>query len=295
MISFDVGSYDYKTSELTQLVPDIAATGISRIGVQRLPDTRVHCVLGDGTVAVAVINRLEEVLAWVLYETDGDVEDVVVLPAEDENRDDRVYYIVNRTINGSTKRYLELISQEEDTHGGAQCLLADSHITYSGAATATLTGLTHLEGESVVVWATGTTTDLSATTYTVTAGAITLPETVTSAVIGLGYEARFKSAKLGLAVREGFLGKPKRVPHLGLLLADTHSKGLQIGPDYTVMDALPLVESGTTVGATDIYTDYDEDPIEFPGGWTADARVCIKVSAPYPATVLAVTVELEQA
>jgi hypothetical protein len=40
------------------------------------------------------------------------VEDVVVLPALDGQLDDQVYYVVRRTINGATVRYLEKWAQE---------------------------------------------------------------------------------------------------------------------------------------------------------------------------------------
>jgi hypothetical protein len=88
-LSFDLRSYEYAATELTKLHPEIGNPGIVRIAVQRLPDTRVHCVRSDGTVAVCVIDRAEEVMAWQEIETNGDVEDVVVLPSIDGSQDDR--------------------------------------------------------------------------------------------------------------------------------------------------------------------------------------------------------------
>jgi hypothetical protein len=57
------------------------------IGVQRQPDTRIHCVLGDGTVAILTFEAEEEVMAWSTYETDGAVEQVIVLPGAGEDND----------------------------------------------------------------------------------------------------------------------------------------------------------------------------------------------------------------
>jgi hypothetical protein len=299
-LSFDVGSYDYKSQDLMALVPELGVPGIVRIDVQRQPDTRIHCVRSDGTAIVAVIDRVEEVLAWVPVETDGLIEDVVILPALDGDIDDQVYYVVKRTIGGSTVRYLEKWAQESDCRGGASNQQADSFITFSSPGTEILTGLGHLEGEEVVVWADGVDlgTDDSARpwtqTYTVSGGAITLPSIPTQAVVGLGYSAPFKSAKLGQLTSAGSpLNKHKKVGDIGLILADTHPRGLRFGPDFDHLDDMPSVEAGAPVDTSVVHEAYDEEAIPFPGTWTTDSRVCIQAQAPRPATVLAITTDLE--
>jgi hypothetical protein len=297
-VEFNVQSYDYSSDDAMLLVPEIGYPGIVRMDVQRTPETRIHCVNSDGTVAVLVMNKLEQVSAWLKVETDGLIEDVVVLPASTGNLDDQVYYVVKRTINGSTVRYLEKWAQEIDCRGDQDhCFLADSYVLYSGVKTDVITGLGHLEGEEVVVWADGLDvgTDDSVTPwvqrYTVSGGQITLADAAATVVVGLGYEARFKSAKLGTAEPgKSSLNQPKRVDHLGVILADSYRKVPQYGPDFTYMDDMPLIESGAEVpdGTT---TNYDENMIEFPGNWTTDARVCLRGVAPRPCTVLAITMD----
>jgi len=108
---------DYETGDHTKLIPEIGEPGLSRMAVQRQPDTRLHCVRGatDGTVGLLVTDPLEDVKAWVDVESSGGVngiiEEVAVLPAAGE---DAVYYIVKREIDGSTKRYLERWATEWD-------------------------------------------------------------------------------------------------------------------------------------------------------------------------------------
>ncbi|MHB0965500.1 MAG: phage tail protein [Bellilinea sp.] len=287
-LAFSPDVYDYGSTDLTALNPTIGQPQIVRMAVQRQPDTRIHCVLSDGTVAVLVHDRAENVLAWLKITSTGAsglVEDVVVLPGVAGENEDQVYYVVNRTVNSATVRYLEKWAMEEDCVGGTTNLLADSYITYSGAATTTLTGLTHLEGATVVVWGNGK--DLG--TKVVSSGQITgLSEAVTTAVVGLGYTAQWKSAKLGQA-----LSVHKHVDHIGLVLANTHYQGLEFGPDFTNMDYLPLVDNGTAVAADSIYSTYDREPIEFPGTWDTDARVCLQATAPRPCTVLATVIDGE--
>ena len=105
--NFNAGSYNYDATDLTALVPELGSPGIVRMAAHRQPDTRIHCVKSDGTVMMALSDKNEDVLAWVNIDTDGLIEDVVTLPAITGNTDDQVYYVVNRTINGATVRYLE--------------------------------------------------------------------------------------------------------------------------------------------------------------------------------------------
>ena len=283
-LSVDPGTYGYVSNDITAIVPEIGQPAIRRIAVQREPDTRIHCIRSDGKVAILVFDRVEKVTCWVLYETDGVVEDVVVIPGTAE---DEVYYVVKRTINGATKRYIEEWALESETEGGATTILSDCTYTYSGASTAAITGLSHLEGESVVVW--GNSKDLG--TYTVASGAITLSEAVTLAYIGLAYTARFKSAKLALGSSTGHpLTQRSRLDHVGLVLANTHAQGLRYGQDFDNMDNLPLIEQGAAVTTGTIHEAYSEDSIELNGKWTNDSRLCLEAASPRPCTVLAAVI-----
>lgn len=142
----------------------------------------------NGTVAVLVRDPAEDLKAWVVVETDGTVEDVVTLPGDEE---DRVYYVVNR--NGI--RCLERWAKESECIGGSLNKQADSFITRSGSARDTLSGLNHIEGKAVVVWADGK--DIG--TRTVSSGAISLGASYSNVIAGLGYIAKYKSSKLAYA------------------------------------------------------------------------------------------------
>lgn len=287
-LSFDVEVGDYRSTELTLVVPEVCESGINHIAVQRLPDTRIHCVRSDGKVAVLVYNPLENVLCWVTVTTDGSVEDVVILPGLGE---DIVYYVVKRTIGGVTKRYLERWALESEAQGDTLTKTSDSHIIYSGAATTTITGLSHLNGKTVVIWGNGK--DLG--TKTVVGGQITtLPEAVTSAIVGLAYTAQWRSTKLSYAVQDEPLQLTyhKKVFQLGFVLADAYKQSLRYGPNFSTLDDMPLIENAEEVG-DETQESYDEELIEFPGEWSGDSRVCIQAASPRPVTVLAAILAYE--
>jgi hypothetical protein len=271
-ITYSPETFDYVSQDLTGLVPDLLAAGVVRIAVQRQPDTRIHCVRDDGSVAVLVFDRLENVVCWIEVETDGAVHDVIVMPGDEE---DAVYYVTQR----GAFRCLERWAMESECQGGLMNKQADSFVTYDGPPTTTIAGLDHLEGETVVCWADGA----DRGTFTVSGGAITLPVAVSKACAGLGYTARYKSRRL---VEGTGIGQRKRVDHLGLILSNTHAQGLRYGPSFDALDDLPLVERYEAVDAASVREMYDEDSVEFPGEWSTDSRICLEAAAPRPCTVL---------
>lgn len=282
-LNYDSSVYDYASSDMTTLCPEIGLPSVIALDSHRQPDTRIHCVRGDGKVAIQVFDKAENVRCWVLFETDGVVEDVVTLPGDIE---DNVYYIVNR--NG--KRCLERWAKESECLGGQLCKIADSHVAYSGASTTTIAGLSHLEGRNIVVWADGR--DIGE--HKVSAGAITMASPASNVVAGLGYSAPYKSSKLAYSAGMGTaLTQRKRVTRLGLILSNTHAQGLMLGPDFDVMDDMPREESGEYVADGKIWDQYDKDAVEFPGDWDTDSRMCLLAKAPRPVTVLAAIIGIE--
>src|SRR3990167_559876 len=290
----------YESTELTMLVPDLLESGIVSIAIQRQPDTRIHCVLTNGKVGILTYEPQEEVLCWSMWETDGIVEKAMVLPGTGE---DKVYYHINRTIGGATKRYLEKWATEAESEGDTGLSwLSDCAKSFSDTgAFSIMTGFSHLTGKSVVVWAddTGQATagkDLSPdvagvqTTYQVDNGNITLSAPVRHhAVAGLPYTADWESTKLAYAAQAGTaLTQMKRTDKIGFILHQTHNNGLYFGNDTGVLDPLPRVnDEGATVDADKIFATYDKAAMPFPGLWNEDSRIHLRAKAPRPVTVLA--------
>lgn len=288
-LAFDSEVGDYSSTEDTIIVPEVGDPGIVHVAVQRLPDTRIHCIRSDGVAAVLIHNHVENVLCWVTVTTDGIIEDAMVLPGDVE---DAVYYVVRRTINGVTKRYYELWALESEARGEEFTKTSDCHASYDGVATSSLSGLDHLEGKEVTVWGNGK--DLGR--KTVMGGMIdTLPEPVTTAVIGLPYTGQWKSTKLAYANPNEpvQLTYHKRVTQLGFVLADTYYQSLRFGPSFDVMDDMPLSENSQDIPNAVVQGTYDEELIEFPGEWSGDSRICIEAESPRPVTVLAAVLAFE--
>jgi hypothetical protein len=298
---------DYEGTELTLLVPDLLKAGVVSIAIQRMPDTRLHCVLADGTVGILTYEPNEEVICWQTWTTQGAVEKAMVLPGLAE---DAVYYHINRTVNGATKRFLEKWAKETECLGDTGLSwLADCASSYTDTGrTNTLADIApHLPGANVVLWGdldTGGTpfVDLSMDTgsdgsqrlYAVdTGGDITLSLTngLHHAVAGLPYSAAWKSTKMAYAAQMGTaLTMKKRVPQLGLALYKAHNYGLYTGYDTGSEAVQPLprmIDKGAQVDPDKIFATLDQAQFATPGPWDEDSRVTLRAKAPRPMTVLA--------
>lgn len=304
-LGLDPSAYEYTSTHLSAIIPEIGEPSIVRVGVQRQPDTRVHFVRSDGTVAILLFDKVENIICWFEVESDGAtglIEDVVVLPGDEGSPEDQVYYVVKRSINGADVRYLEKWALESECVGAALTYLADSFTTYTGPVLNVITGLDHLEGQNVAVWANGvdigTTVDpdgVRTYTYTVASGQITLSSPQTNVVVGLPYTARWKSGKLVQIPDQ--VGTPinmqKQISGLGMVLDRTHAFGIQFGPDFDQMDDMPSVDAGAAQDPDAIHDSYDDQTFPFPGKWDTDSRLCLKAQSPRPCTVLSVVCETQ--
>lgn len=277
--------FDYTSQKLSQICPELFLVGISRIAVQRNPDTRLHVVLNDGTVAVLISDPAEDVTAWILFSTpNGTVEDVCVLPG---NIEDSVYYTVNRTIQASTVRYHEKFSlQMTECQGGQLNKQSDSFVSYTGTPTGTITAA-HLKGQTCVIWGDGK--DLGTAVADAGTGVITIPGGITASniVAGLGYTASFKSSKLAYATQAGSaLALKKRIDSLSLIVYNTHYQGLQYSRDGAVWMDMPQVIKGQVIAANTVFPAADMEKFPFPGTWDSDSRLYLQASSPRPCTIL---------
>ena len=107
-------------------------------------------------------------------------------------------------------------------------------------------------------------------------------------MVGLPYKAQYKSSRLvqGAQAGSGLL-QSKKIETLGLIMSNTHNRGLRYGSSFTGLNEMPLYEAGALVDGDKMWTEYDERPFEFEQAFDTDARLCLEAMAPMPCTVLA--------
>lgn len=284
--SSDGYTYDYGSGDLSVLCPEVLLPSVVALGVQRQPDTRIHAIRADGRAAVLVYDKAENVRCWITVEcgdvTQEKIVDVVVLPGDVE---DQVYYV----INSQTTYRLVKWALESECRGGSMSKCADLHVTHTGGAISTLSGLDQLEGRLLVVWADGA----DRGTFMVSGGSISLGGSYSNVCAGLPYTAQYKSTKLAYAAGLGTaLNQRKRVGNISLVLRDAHKAGLKYGPDFGNLDDLPNMEDGALTPANYVWEAFDKDSFEFNGTWDTDSRVCLQAAAPRPVTICGLVVTL---
>lgn len=174
-------------------------------GFAQEPDDVIWSVMSDGTLCSLTYLREHKVWGWARHETDGIVESVAVIPSEAARRD-IVYFVVQRTINGQQRRYIETLEKYIDKPQEDAFFLDCGISRLSGSPTTTLSGLWHLEGRSVGVYADANVLP----NETVTNGTITLDNAYTKIHVGLNYD--YELQPLAPESDQGFDGSTKGDP-----------------------------------------------------------------------------------
>jgi len=293
-IVFSVEAGDFQTTELSKLTQSLFRAGVKEAAVQRKPDTRIWVVMDDGSLVCIVYEPQQEVVAFIPFETEGRFESVAVLPADAQ---DRVYFIVNRPLNGTDVRYIEKMAKDEDATPGMLALIMDCFKTGTQTASTTITGATHLIGRDVKVWADGKPVTEQVTidgrTYTKprlfrvnASGQITgLPFAVENYVYGLPYQARYKSARLAYGASGGTALMQKQIVNdFGVILANYVRSGVMYGRDFDHLYPLPKRRDGLVAADVNDGVIVDEGMHPFDGSYSTDSRICMTFD--WPATVL---------
>lgn len=179
-----VRSITYSITEDANIAPDltvfsehITESGLIDFAYADNPDQIAWGVRNDGTAVTLTLYRDYEVVAWCRQITQGEFEQVEIIPTPVQ---DSVYFVVKRTVNGSTVRYIESLHPENILFVDCAMYLEDA------TAKTTWSGLDHLEGLEVGVLADG----VVHPSLTVTNGTIELQYLANNVVVGLEYTTK---------------------------------------------------------------------------------------------------------
>ena len=253
---------------------------------QKSPDTILWCIASDGILLTATYLKDQQVIAWSRNITSGSFESVAITTNEDTGLDD-IYFVVARTVNGQTVRYVEQMQSDYNSDSTLEnCWYVDSGVEYSGAAISVLTGLDHLEGETVNVLGDGG----IQTQRTVMSGQIDLDRDTTHVIAGLPYTMKISPVPYeGGSSIGNFQTALKRITKMYVRLL--HSRGGLYGKDEdnleeflynTAASITPGVAPAPFTGDIEIYFDH---------GWQKESSIYIEHSDPQPFKILGIIFE----
>lgn len=291
--SFEANSY--VSPELSVLSEHYFHQGIVDWAWAQSPTPTVYAATGDGYLIAITYDQLQQVVGFSRFEIGGSfgnvdhgiVESVCVVPSGDGYDD--LYMIVKRTINGATVRYIEVMEREfvsDLTEVEDACFL-DSALLYDGSPALVISGLTHLAGETVGVWADGVVQPDEVVTA---GGRITLSDRASKVLVGKRYRSYAKTLPVAGPQQDGTLfGRRRKVQaaHVDLLDAGR----LKIGTDEETTAVLTY-ESGQLMDA----------PMELREGffkvlgnfsWAGGGHIVMETDDPVPVTIRSLVLQVE--
>lgn len=290
-VSYDTISYKYKSTDATVLAEHITASGLVQMAFQQEPNPVVWAIRSDGKLLGFTWNSEQEVRGWHRHPIGGDgfVESVAVMPAAEGDRSE-LWLVVRRTINGSTKRYVEYMERPwREGDDQAASFYVDSGLTYDGAPATVISGLGHLEGMVVDVLADGA----PHPQRTVTGGSITMLRDASVVNVGLPCPCKYRSMRLEAGASDGTAqGKTKRIHKAVLRFLNTG--GGRYGSDVDNMDALQLRTSSDAMSApVPLFT--GDKVVPWPEGYNTDAYMMFVNDQPTPVTLLGLMPQIQTA
>ena len=275
----------YVAPDMTILSNFVTDSGIDDTAFQKTPDSVLWCIRNDGELPIFSYERGENITAWSRLVTqtnqagtltDSDFESVASIHGDPE---DEVWVIVERIVDSNTVRYIEQFQPRDFGDDDEDAFYVDSGITYDSTASSAMTGLDHLEGETVYVLADGVIFD----TAVVSGGAITLKSsgtttTASTVQIGLGYEAHLRTMPLSCVGGATIHGKQKKISEV---IAEWDTSGdFSIGRDVGHLQTYIIDGQTTSI-----------DRQTFPPGYDRNGYIYIYQQSPEPLTLLSIMAE----
>lgn len=283
----------FRSPDMSLFAAHLAETyAVTQLAHQQDPQSVVWAVRSDGMLLGMSYDREQNVIGWHRHVLGGYsdvdqtvaavVESVAVIPSADGARDD-VWLIVRRYINGATVRTVEYLHKQWGTDDAQEdSFFVDNGLTYDSTAATTITGLWHLEGQTVAVLADGATHP----DRTVTNGKITLARSASVVQIGLAYNSDMQPNRVNAGAADGTAQGKKQRKHR-VIVRVWKTLGLQVGVDADNLYRPPLRTSADPAGqAPPLHTGDVEVDLE--GDYTTEPDMYFRFDQPLPGTILAV-------
>jgi len=278
-VQYDYDSDTYFAIDLTAMSDHITGDGISYLAYLKSPWSTIWTCRDDGELIGLTYVPEHKVFAWHRHDLGGDVESVACIPGE-------IWVVVKRTINSATVRYIERILPWDGTLNNS--VFMDCAAEYSGTATATITGLSYLEGETVGVISNGKYVG----TKVVSSGSITLDATTTHAWVGLPYTSTLKTINIEHANPPGTSqGAKRRIVHAIARLVNT--VGGKVGFNASDADDIEYDDEGNpNVSTPELFTG-DTNPVLITTSSGRPQYLTLVQDEPYPFSVSAIVLRME--
>lgn len=281
----------FMAPDISQLAEHLPGRGIKQMAVQWTPYQVIWACCNDGSLISLTYDREQEIVGWAQHTIGGNgtVESVACIPSSDSRRDE-LWALTNRTIGGTTKRYVEYSAKYwENGDAVKDCVFLDSAATYSGTPVSTISGLSYLEGQTVSVLADGA----AHPDCVVSSGNISLQRSASTVQVGLSYNSEGQTQRIEAGGADGTAqGKLKRIHRV--IFRFFQSIGLTVQANWNGAPAIEEPFRDSSMPMDNGVTPYTGDKRwAWEGTWETEGFVAWKQSQPLPSNILALVVQLE--
>jgi len=270
---FTYAENSYNSTEINLLAPHLINSPVSMASLTGdiiNEGNYMYVVNGDGTMAVFVSNRAQEIQAWTKFETDGHILDVAVV-------EDIPYLYVKRVIGGVDKYFVEAFTHSYYT----DCAVKVSGVTDATTLEVDL-GTTHLDGQECRVRVDNT-VSLNKTPVN---GIITLDAFGVDVEVGLEYRLEVRTMPVNIQFQSGPINtKMRRILKVSVQLYE--ASGVSINGQQLPVRSFGVGVLGSGLGS---FTGIKTVPLL---GYSKHTQVTLTQDDPMPMTLLGLTLEVQ--
>lgn len=287
-LRFEESSQRNFARDLNKVSEHIVDPGIKQIAYQAEPYQIIWTIIGKELYALTYETD-EEVFAWSRQDV-GEARSIATIP---NGGNDRLWMVVKRGGN----YYIEYLSKFfRRTDSLDDAIFVDSSLSYAGSEIQTLTGLDHLEGETVSILNEGSV----GSQRVVTGGQIELQFPTTKVTVGLSIKSAWQSMRFEGGAQDGVgQGKSKRVSAVVFRFEKTGS-GLKYGKgtiDKEFSDGLfaklPVRETNDLMDAPPSLLEGDTCRQPIDGGSDQQYMLRVEHSEPVPCTIISIILTVD--
>jgi hypothetical protein len=290
-MNFSLERNGYSTTPISIISEHIPKEGVSSICYQSETDQIFWMGLDNGHLAGLTFEADQNVRGWHRQKIGGSfgstpwgiVEWAASSPGQSGSDD--IWLVVKRTINGQTKRYIEVLQPAFEYGDLEDAFVVDCGLTYDGVAVSSVSGLAHLEGETVMALADG----VIVRNLVVSGGAVTLPAAASKVHVGLPFTAVAETLELDVGGRDGSVtGRRKRVN--SVIFSVLESANIYVKSASRSSFELQRAGRNTVAAPSDVVSLYtgNLDEVKLDDTWEGQGRIRIEAPDPVPCTIRAI-------
>jgi hypothetical protein len=246
-----------------------------------IQEDHIWAITTDGQVRTLTYNEELDIRGWSRHTFNNATVNAIAAI-----NDMDIYFAIGRTINGAGVQYIEQLNEKTRYLNKEDMVHVDCSFTYDSTATSTITGLNHLEGETIDILTDGA----AHPQVEVSGGSVNLTSDGSVVQLGIPFESVLHTTAMPIGNRRGSNESRKISSHeVGLKVYNTNGARVLVGSSSE--NEVLFNENQVYGEGPDLKTNMIVDGLV--SNDVFDLEVIVKSSRALPITLLGVAVDAE--